>query len=235
MGERRQDKLFQIYCINLKERPDRWNRFVRQPGFQRLVHVYPFERFEGVNGKKLDVQHDDRVSLRTKRNILYQKRRDHEDLDTAGGVGCYLSHYGTWQKFLQTDATYCLIFEDDAELTENVSKLHEFYEEACALEPKWDILVLGATEWVDSTLASPTIRKPTRFWGTHALLLNRKAAQAALDTHKRLQEKGYAYPADWFYSATILQNNLVAYGPRNSKLIQQKPGLVSAISGKVRR
>jgi GR25 family glycosyltransferase involved in LPS biosynthesis len=127
------------------------------------------------------------------------------------------------------------IFEDDAELTEPVEKLHTFYEEACALEPKWDVLVLGATEWVDSTLASPTIRKPTRFWGTHALLLNRKAAQAALDTHKRLQEKGYAYPADWFYSATILQNNLVAYGPRNSKLIQQKPGLVSAISGKVRR
>ncbi len=108
--------LFQVYCINLKERPDRWERFARQPGVQRLQDTYPFERFEGVNGKLLNIKDDDRVSLRTKRNITYQKRRDHEDLDTAGGVGCYLSHYGCWQKFLQTSSEYCLIFEDDAEV-----------------------------------------------------------------------------------------------------------------------
>lgn len=80
------------------------------------MQAYPFERFEGVNGKLLDIKNDERVSLRTKRNILYQKRRDHEDLDTAGGVGCYLSHFGCWQKFLQGRAEYCLIFEDDAEV-----------------------------------------------------------------------------------------------------------------------
>jgi GR25 family glycosyltransferase involved in LPS biosynthesis len=108
--------LFQVYCINLKERPDRWERFARQPGFQRCAEAYPFERFDGVNGKLIDLKQDDRVSLRTKRNIMYQKRRDHEDLDTAGGVGCYLSHYGCWQKFLQTTSQYCLIFEDDAEV-----------------------------------------------------------------------------------------------------------------------
>jgi GR25 family glycosyltransferase involved in LPS biosynthesis len=108
--------LFQMYCINLKERPDRWQRFAAQPGLQRIIQQYPFERFEGVNGKLLDIKNEDRVSLRTKRNILYQKRRDHEDLDTAGGVGCYLSHYGCWQKFLQGRAEYCLIFEDDAEV-----------------------------------------------------------------------------------------------------------------------
>lgn len=115
--------LFQVYCINLKERPDRWQRFIRQPGAQRLSQIFPFERFEGVNGKLLDIKNDDRVSLRTKRNILYQKRRDHEDLDTPGGVGCYLSHYGCWQKFLQTQKEYCLIFEDDAEVPPNFHEM----------------------------------------------------------------------------------------------------------------
>ena len=81
-------KTIQIYCINLKERSDRWERFMSQTGVKRLAAMYPFERFEGVNGKMLDIKNDDRVSLRTKRNILYQKRRDHEDLDTPGGVGC---------------------------------------------------------------------------------------------------------------------------------------------------
>jgi GR25 family glycosyltransferase involved in LPS biosynthesis len=158
-----------------------------------------------------------------------------EQQTNDGNLGCLDSHLRLLQHMLEKGYEVIGVFEDDAEMTESVSKLHEFYQDAAKLEPKWDILVLGATEWVDSTLASPTIRKPTRFWGTHAMLLTRKAAQAALDTHKRLQEKGYAYPADWFYSATITQNNLVAYGPRNSKLIQQKPGLVSAISGKVRK
>lgn len=108
--------LFQVYCINLNERADRWERFASQPGVHRFKEVYPLKRFEGVNGKLLNIKDDTRVSLRTKRNILYQKRRDHEDLDTAGGVGCYLSHYGCWQTFLQSSSPYCLIFEDDAEV-----------------------------------------------------------------------------------------------------------------------
>lgn len=152
-----------------------------------------------------------------------------------GNLGCLDSHLRLLQHMLDEGHEVIGIFEDDAELTESVGKVHEFYEQACALNPKWDLLILGATEWVDTNIVSQTIRRPTRFWGTHAMLLTRKAAQAALATHKALQEKGYAYPADWFYSAAITQNNLVAYGPRNSKLIQQKPGLLSAISGKVRR
>jgi GR25 family glycosyltransferase involved in LPS biosynthesis len=117
--EERPSKLFQVYCINLKERPDRWERFVKQPGLARLAQTYPFERFEGINGKLLDVKNDSRVSLRTKRNILYQKRRDHEDLDTPGGVGCYLSHYSCWKQFLETDKEKVLILEDDAEIPED--------------------------------------------------------------------------------------------------------------------
>ena len=116
MTEKKKSTLFQVYCINLKERTDRWDRFIQQPGVHRLLQKYKFERFEGINGKLLDIKSDDRVSLRTKRNILYQKRRDHEDLDTAGGVGCYLSHYGCGQHFLETSNEYALIFEDDAEV-----------------------------------------------------------------------------------------------------------------------
>ncbi len=103
-----------IYCINLKERTDRWNRFVSQPALQDLKERFPFERFEGVNGKAIDIGNDPRVSIRTRRNILFHKRRDHEDLDTPGGVGCYLSHYGVWNKFAQSNEEACLIFEDDA-------------------------------------------------------------------------------------------------------------------------
>lgn len=123
MEEGKKSNLFQVYCINLKERPDRWERFIQQPGVQQIQQTFPFERFEGINGKLLDIKHDDRVSLRTKRNILYQKRRDHEDLDTPGGVGCYLSHYSCWKKFLETDKERLLVLEDDAEIPNNFTEM----------------------------------------------------------------------------------------------------------------
>jgi len=106
-----------IYCINLKSRPDRWERFSKQPGLANFTETFPFERVEGVDGKQIDIANDARVSVRTRRNILFSKRRDHEDLDSAGGVGCYLSHYTVWTKFSQSPDDACLIFEDDAYIT----------------------------------------------------------------------------------------------------------------------
>lgn len=111
---------FRIYCINLKSRPDRWERFSNQPGLHEFTTRHSFERFDGVDGKTIDIAKDSRVSIRTRRNILFSKRRDHEDLDTPGGVGCYLSHYGVWTKFAQSNDEACLIFEDDAYIPANL-------------------------------------------------------------------------------------------------------------------
>jgi GR25 family glycosyltransferase involved in LPS biosynthesis len=108
-----------VYCINLPHRTDRWERFSSQVGVSQIKAKYPFEKFSGVNGKALDIENDSRVSNRTRRNIRDHIRRDHEELDSAGGVGCYLSHYSIWKKFLENDKEdYCLIFEDDALIPE---------------------------------------------------------------------------------------------------------------------
>ena len=77
---------------------------------------YTFERFEGINGSAIDVMKDDRISLRTKRNVKEHIRRDHEELDSAGGVGCYMSHTSVWKKFLERPEPYAMVLEDDAVL-----------------------------------------------------------------------------------------------------------------------
>jgi len=107
-----------VYCINLKHRADRWDRFSKQPEMDTLMRQYSFERFEGINGSALDIQKDERISLRTKRNIKEHIRRDHEELDSAGGIGCYLSHTGVWKKFLERSEAYAIVFEDDAIIPE---------------------------------------------------------------------------------------------------------------------
>jgi GR25 family glycosyltransferase involved in LPS biosynthesis len=105
-----------VYCINLKHRTDRWARFSSQPELEVLKGKYEVERFEGINGAAIDVKKDERISLRTKRNIKEHIRRDHEELDSAGGVGCYLSHTTVWKKFLERSDAYAIILEDDAKL-----------------------------------------------------------------------------------------------------------------------
>ena len=105
-----------LYFINLKHRKDRWKRFSQQPELKELMKYYKYQRFEAVNGSTIDVMKDDRISLRTKRNIKGHIRRDHEELNTVGGVGCYLSHTSVWKKFLERDEKYAIVLEDDAEL-----------------------------------------------------------------------------------------------------------------------
>jgi len=101
------------FCINLERRPDRWKRFFDQPAVEDLPRL---RRFDAVDGKTLDIRNDERIPLMTKRNILANMRRTHEELDTPGGIGCALSHMGVWEWAVQNQSAVTLVFEDDAVL-----------------------------------------------------------------------------------------------------------------------
>ena len=138
-----------VYCINLKHRKDRWERFSKQPELQELMKHYTFERYEGVNGSSIDIIKDDRISLRTKRNVKEHIRRDHEELDSAGGVGCYLSHTNVWKKFLERPEEYAIILEDDALLYDGfVEDLHRAMKETTLLPQAPDVWFFNRpSEW----------------------------------------------------------------------------------------
>lgn len=159
----------------------------------------------------------------------------HERETSIGALGCLDSHIRLLRKQMQAGWEIMGIFEDDAELVVDSKKLGEFYKEASSLKPEWDLLILGANEWVDFKKVVPGITRPTRYWGTHAFLIRRSAAEAVVSLFEDLQKKGFSYPADWLYSYAISQKGLIAYGPDVCRsLIRQKPGLISAINGKVR-
>lgn len=105
--------------INLDRRPDRWERFVSQPGIATLGKLYTVERFSAVDGKTINVETDERISMRTKRNIKFRTRRTHEDIDTVGAIGCYLSHVQIWREFVASGAQAVMVLEDDALIPAN--------------------------------------------------------------------------------------------------------------------
>ena len=100
------------YVINLDRRRDRWMSFQNSSGFTQLSNL---RRWSGTDGKVINMDQENRVSLFTKYNIVRSTRRSHMELNTKGGVGCYISHVDVWKDFLEKgDTEVGMILEDDA-------------------------------------------------------------------------------------------------------------------------
>ena len=149
---------------------------------------------------------------------------------TKGEIGCAHSHLAILRNAVKADRKHIMIFEDDCEFLSTQQQVYNFID---GISDPWDILLLGANEYVESVPVN-FCRKVGRFWGTHAMLLSRKAMEVAIDTFEKAQEKGIFLPADWMYNEAI-KRGLRCYAPyKPDHLCRQKPGLVSAINGKIR-
>ena len=131
------------FCITLERRKDRWKRFQDQPGIRNMN----IKRFVGVDGKTLDIKKDKRIGTLTKRSILHKTRRSHEELDSAGGVGCALSHIALWQWMVDNNQELCMVLEDDAVIPPDfVEQGNKCIADSMILKDpkKWDLWVIGA-------------------------------------------------------------------------------------------
>ena len=106
-----------LFCINLDRRKDRWTRWTSQPFYteykERILRV------SAVDGATLDTLSDPRISLETRARISIKgARRRHGEINSAGAVGCTLSHRIVWERFLAEfpEEPYALVLEDDVEV-----------------------------------------------------------------------------------------------------------------------
>jgi GR25 family glycosyltransferase involved in LPS biosynthesis len=174
---RRRRDIFSLptYVINLKERPDRWTRFVSQPVTSSFKHL---KRFYAVNGKRLNYRKDKRISIRTKLNITRNYRRSHYEIATLGAVGSSLSHIEIWKQFVASGKSQCLVLEDDAILTDSELRA------VCAMTPPtdWGIWILGC--YLPNLIVKPLENhwnQVYNFTAAHAYLLTRTAALKLLE------------------------------------------------------
>lgn len=171
------------FCITLERRPDRWRRFQDQP-FMNTMNV---QRFFGVDGKTLDLKNDPRVGTLTKRNILINERRSHEELDSIGGVGCALSHIALWQWMVDNNQQFALIFEDDAVVPDDfVRQANAIIHDSTVLKQPggWELWLLGAiTDDISSIPQEPRrsgVIRVEAFALTHAYVITLAAAKQFL-------------------------------------------------------
>jgi len=152
-----------------------------------------------------------------------------------GEIGCAHSHIDIIYTSLKSKEKHTLLFEDDCEMIGSRDDIYGFIHQA---GKEWDILLLGANEYVESEAAeglAESYKRVKCFWGAHAVILTEKAMRAALQAFADAQKQGIFLPADSIYNEAIKQADLVCYGPEKlDMLCRQKPGLVSAVTGKKR-
>jgi len=167
---------------------------------------------------------------------MLQKQHPHTKQQVERGVvGLVQTLFSLFERLEQENASVVWIFEDDCEFLEPFSKIEAFLEEA-STSVSWDILLLGATEYVESSNHSSSMKQVHRFWGTHAMLIRTSCIAVLRECFKAAQAKGEFLPADWLYNSAIRTRGLKCFGPANPKqFCRQKPGLVSAITGSVRK
>ena len=71
----------------------------------------------------------------------------------GGEIGCYLSHLNCAKKFLESNAPYALVLEDDVKINCNLKKIVESFLQWAEKEKhqNWDLINIGAKELKIST------------------------------------------------------------------------------------
>lgn len=209
-------------CISLARRSDRWKRFSDQPELENLPNL---ERLTGVDGKLINIVADKRINPFTKRNIITNSRRSHEELDSAGGIGCALSHRLAWKKLLDSDAPYALIFEDDAIVPHDfISNLNKaLNSDKLLMRGDFDLLILSKVKSSTGPL-DPNPKGPEPAQGfypikhfvlAHAYLVSRRAAQIFYDECLPI-----SHHIDFYMAIQCNLHNLLMVGSRQFEISQ---------------
>jgi GR25 family glycosyltransferase involved in LPS biosynthesis len=175
----RDSRTIPAYCINLDKRPERYALFTKQPGVKELN----IERFAAFDGSSLNLINTSDVSNQTKINILHKVRRSHGEIDTAGAIGCSMSHYAVWKKFLETSAPYCLVLEDDAQVKPGLADLIQSAS-SDIIPGGFDVWCLSYKLYDKTLLSVPGTniwKSPVNFWGTSSYIISRRGAERLID------------------------------------------------------
>lgn len=124
------EKKFKTFVINLKNRPDRFEKIKDN----EIIKKLNFQRFEAIDGSLL------------KPNEKLQRIFEFNDYNMRQGmVGCALSHIKLYIQLLKSNEDFYIIFEDDIEFTNNF--LEKFDKVLESLPSNWDLCYLSYHLW----------------------------------------------------------------------------------------
>lgn len=125
IGHLKSDKVDLIRIINLKYRPERLNKTLKN----LLKCSVPIKRFNAIDGSRFDSDYLRKYAPHTHRAL------------TKGQVACFLSHRNCWLECLEQDGSIFWIMEDDARIKYFYAKhIDKWIKEIEDKDPHWDII-----------------------------------------------------------------------------------------------
>lgn len=188
-----------VLCINLNSKQEQWEarkKHLTQEGFQQ-VH-----RFSAIDGQGLNC---DQAPLSLFARYLLNhpnKRSAHEQVNSLGQIGCYLSHVGCWQMMIDKNWPECIITEDDIVLHPNsLCHIQASYE---ALPTDWDFLSFAYLQCRDEAWGSSQcsrfgrpfgslLKRCGMFFGLQGYILSQRGAKILLKNAYPIEAQVDAY------------------------------------------
>lgn len=190
------------YLINLPRRGDRladFKSFFDASDISKNGLVI----IEAVDGA--DFEQIEAYSPKSTRDIMLSGKRSNEEDLTPGMIGCYLSHYKTYEEFLKTDKTHAFIFEDDGEVHPEIIK------NLPAFPPDWDIISLGILNCMECPDIDVNYTRPNKFWGTAGYIISRQGATKMINN----RESKISMQIDGFIGKLTKEGKINGYSVKN--------------------
>lgn len=190
--------MIKAYLINLDVDTDRREMMLKRFG-ELEVEV---ERFPAIDGRQMtEAEYQ-----------LFTTERPEAPWG-RGQAGCFLSHFGVWEKVANSDSELAAIFEDDLIVSDDVAAL---LSDVSWLPPDYDIVRLE-TSTNRVLLSNPvqTIgrrkihRVSSTSWCAGAYIISRAAARRLLEVPKRLHDSVDAFL--FAYEKTPIASSLRIY------------------------
>lgn len=174
-----------VYVINLKRRPDRWNTTKKR---LHNIGISP-HRWDAVDAKD-----DEFLKFYESKNLKNRAK---------GEVACYKSHLELWKYLLSIEVPYAIIFEDDIVFPDDVSQdliMNEIEE-----SKGFDILFLGHC-YSNQFKFSNEITRINSAMCLHAYVVTRSALQKLVKN-----EHNYTIPIDHVTYKLCKSKNMICF------------------------
>ena len=165
-----------IYIINLDKYNTKYKQsysILKKQGFENI------NRISAIDGTTLSDPFQ-YITFHTQFLIDNPEYRcSHQQLNTLGGIGCYLSHVKCWKELLISDYPGVLIFEDDLQLIPNFKE--EYLKMIENIPSDCDVLSFGYLKLFNKQkFKNPIELVRSEYYGNQAYYITRNGAKTLL-------------------------------------------------------
>lgn len=122
------------YLINLDTSTSRLREATGQLNAQKIA----FERIPAFDGRELNIESIKDYDARAAWSYMGRPLK-------GGEIGCYFSHLDCAKRFLESDADYALVLEDDTTLAKDIMLyIRQMLDWLAANNIAWDVINVGA-------------------------------------------------------------------------------------------